>query len=224
MQTDNIKKQGYYWDDNNFICYRWLAISVFCSVLSDYIRRRLIFVSKGVCFTCFAPLSWCVGINIFDCNRLVAKVLWWIVIFFWCKSLPIQKKVVLLHPISKEKSSKMSRIRLVVQDNCLSRSRSPVRLWYAVRKAIESTNSVAFFSFLGFHISTRQCKITAMHQYVCGRHIGDFLMFAVCVGKIEIFIWWRFSHLQLKCFLLSLCSSDPLTSWVLGSHSVLHGE
>ena len=27
-----------------------------------------------------------------------------------------------------------SRIRLVVQDNCLSRSRSPVRLWYAVRK------------------------------------------------------------------------------------------
>ena len=26
------------------------------------------------------------------------------------------------------------RIRLVVQDNCLSRSRSPVRLWYAVRK------------------------------------------------------------------------------------------
>ena len=134
MQTDNIKKQGYYRNDNNFICYRWLAISVFCSVLPDYIRRRLIFVSKGVCFTCFAPLSWCVGINFFDCNRLVAKVLWWIVIFFWCKSLPIQKKVVLLHPISREKSSNMSRIRLVVQDNCLSRSRSPVRLWYAVRK------------------------------------------------------------------------------------------
>ena len=158
MQTDNIKKQGYYWNDNNFICYRWLAISVFCSVLSDYIRRRLIFVSKGVCFTCFAPLSWCVGINIFDCNRLVAKVLWWIVIFFWCKSLPIQKKVVLLHPISREKSSNMSRIRLVVQDNCLSRSRSPVRLWYAVRKAM-NPKGLSLFGFVHYFCGRRGTSV-----------------------------------------------------------------
>ena len=39
------------------------------------------------------------------------------------------------------------RIRLVVQDNCLSRSRSPVRLWYAVpKRQVHKTCRFCFFT------------------------------------------------------------------------------
>lgn len=51
------------------------------------------------------------------------------------ESLSIQKKVVLLHPLFQREVHKNCRIRLVVQDNCLSRSRSPVRLRHAVQQS-----------------------------------------------------------------------------------------
>ena len=52
-----------------------------------------------------------------------------------------------------------SRIRLVVQDNCLSRSRSPVRLWYAVRKNDNMQCICRFFLYL--------CPVICFFCYLC---------------------------------------------------------
>ena len=95
-----------------------------------------------------------------------------------------------MHPISREKSSNMSRIRLVVQDNCLSRSRSPVRLWYAVRK--RQIQGICRFYFFFFY------KVTSIVFYAHSKSEGllekakpmngkrSFLRFAIDEHSLDV--------------------------------------
>lgn len=69
--------------------------------------------------------------------------------------------------------TKERRIRLVVQDNCLSRSRSSVRLRYAVQKATNPQRFVAFFMViiccLFFFIAKTSKKTKKSKIYGAGR-------------------------------------------------------